>query len=396
MTMIRKTVRAQITPVGEDEVDVVMSTASLARDGHVLVPQGCRLENYQANPIVLWSHDPDCPIGNVTDIAVDAHEIRARIKFAPLGISQKADEIRGLMKAGVVRAVSVGFDPLEGEPLDPKKPRGGQRFTDWELLELSGVSVGADTGALVTQRANGDHDMSETPETDSAAPQPARKVRKTRAARTRAPKITFTRGLYEVAELCWLFQQLGYQLNWAEWEAAAEGDGSKVPGMLAGVLHDLGDALLAMTAEEISEALAGHDVEVEEDEDDAVLVVEERAHIAAASSPAVRAFRRGLARAKLRAGKTLSAETVRCLREAQDLHADAITQHRAAIKTHQAAVSAVDELMDRAGVSDPDDETAETVQTSSGTDVSEGSANGRAGLEYRRRQLDLLALSAER
>ena len=152
MSMIRKLISAQISTLGPDEVEVVMSTAALARDGHVLVPQGCQLVNYRANPIVLWQHSPDHPIGNAENIAISGQSLTARVRFAPAGISHKADEIRGLTKAAVIRAVSVGFDPIDMEPLDPKKPRGGQRIATWELLELSFVSVPADTGAMVTAR----------------------------------------------------------------------------------------------------------------------------------------------------------------------------------------------------------------------------------------------------
>jgi HK97 family phage prohead protease len=410
MTQIRKLVSAQITPVGDDEVDVVMSTAALARDGHILVPQGCRLDNYRANPIVLWSHDPNFPIGNSENIQIGNDEITARVRFAPIGISPKADEIRGLMKAGVVRAVSVAFDPIEGEPLDPKKPRGGQRFTQWELLELSPVSVPSDTGAMVTARANGDESMAQAnqdlvagDDTIAAAEgqdshaQRARpaKARTRRASGARFGKPTFTRGLYEVASLCYLFSSLGYQLEEAKWEAAIEGDASQVPAMLAGVLSDLGDALLAMTAEEIAEALARHEIEAEAAETDDILVVEERAHIAAATTEGVRAFRRGLAHAKLRAGKTLSDDTVRCLREAAACHDDAMALHRSAIKKHREGLAAVNDMMDRAGVSDPDNETLQTTQTSSGTGVDEGVEGQRgADISRRRRQADLLALSA--
>lgn len=154
MTMTRQMVRAQINELGDDEVEVVMSTATLGRDGHVLLPQGCRLDNYRKNPIVLWLHNPDAPIGNAENIAVTANQITARVRFAPPEVSAKAREILGLTKAGVIRAVSVGFDAIEGEPLDPNQPRGGQCFSDWELLELSFVSVPADTGAVVTARAN--------------------------------------------------------------------------------------------------------------------------------------------------------------------------------------------------------------------------------------------------
>ena len=153
MTMMRATVTAQINSLGENEVEVIISTSALARDGHILEPSGCILTNYQANPIVLWQHNPDVPVGRAADLVVDGDKIRARISFAPSGISPKADEVRGLVKNGIVSGVSVGFDVIDGEPLDPKQPRGGQRFTKWELLECSFCSVPADPGAAVTARA---------------------------------------------------------------------------------------------------------------------------------------------------------------------------------------------------------------------------------------------------
>ena len=153
MAMIRAAVPAQVAALGEGEVEVVISTAALARDGHILEPTGCDLTNYRANPVVLWQHNPDQPVGRATDVVVDGDRIRARITFAPDGISAKADEVRGLVKTGIVSGISVGFDVLDGTPLDPKKPRGGQRFTRWELLECSFCSVPVDPGAAVTARA---------------------------------------------------------------------------------------------------------------------------------------------------------------------------------------------------------------------------------------------------
>jgi HK97 family phage prohead protease len=243
MSTIRKLVRAQINTLGDDEVEVVMSTAALARDGHILLPQGCVADNYRANPIVLWSHDPDHPVGNNENLVVEPAQISARTRFAPVGISRKADEVRGLVKAGVIRAVSIGFEIIECEPLDPKKPRGGQRITQWELLEMSFVSVPADVGAVVTARANGEQSM--TDETRAALLlAPAGAAPATRAHGVRG-KLVLSRGLYQVAELCWLFQELGWHVDMAKYESDFEGDESKVPGMLASVLHDLGGALLA-------------------------------------------------------------------------------------------------------------------------------------------------------
>lgn len=146
---------ATTSTLGDREVRVVASTSAAARDGHVLVAEGARLSNYRANPIVLWQHDPEQPVGRSTSIAAREGKLVADIEFAPPGISTTSDTICGLVKSGVITTLSVGFDPLDGEPLDPKSPRGGQRFTDWELLEISFCSVPVDTGAVVIGRSFG-------------------------------------------------------------------------------------------------------------------------------------------------------------------------------------------------------------------------------------------------
>ena len=165
MTIMRAAVSAQIKELGENEVEVIISTSAIARDGHILEPAGCDLTNYRANPIVLWQHNPDTPVGRAADLMVDGDRIRARILFAPAGVSAKADEVRGLVKTGIVSGISVGFDVLDSEPLDPKKPYGGQRFTKWELLECSFCSVPADPGAAVTART------ASSPESTTVKPQ---------------------------------------------------------------------------------------------------------------------------------------------------------------------------------------------------------------------------------
>src|SRR5579862_3757808 len=139
--MLRALVPAELNSLGDDEVDVVMSTSQIARDGHILEPSGAELGNYRKNPIVLWQHDPEHPVARASNIAVDSDRIRSRIKFAPKGASKKADEIRDLVKSGIVTGLSVGFQPIDGAPIDPRNPRRGERFTKWELLEVSFCSV---------------------------------------------------------------------------------------------------------------------------------------------------------------------------------------------------------------------------------------------------------------
>jgi HK97 family phage prohead protease len=140
-------------PLGDNEVLAIISTGDQARDGHILTPAGCDLSGFRKNPIILWQHNPDQPVGQAVAVGVTGDNIAARIRFAPAGISPTADMVRGLVKSGVVTTMSIGFDVEDGEPLDPKNPRGGQRFTKWTLLEASFVSVPADIGAVVTARS---------------------------------------------------------------------------------------------------------------------------------------------------------------------------------------------------------------------------------------------------
>ncbi len=152
--MIRRAIGAAINALGAREVEVILSTDGIGRDGHILEPGGCELDRYRDNPILLWQHNPAAPIGRVDDIAVYGNRIAARVSFAAPGISATADEVCGLVKSGIVSTVSVGFDVIEAEPLDPRQgARGGLRISKWELLECSFVSIPADPGAVVTARA---------------------------------------------------------------------------------------------------------------------------------------------------------------------------------------------------------------------------------------------------
>ena len=143
-----------VQDLGDREVGVIVATDQLARDGHVLEPSGIDLTAYRSNPIVLWQHIPEEPVGACTAIAVENGALAARVQFAPLGASAKADEVCALVKAGIVRGISAGFDPTDAEPLDPVKgTRGGMHITASELLEVSFCAVPVDIGAVVVARS---------------------------------------------------------------------------------------------------------------------------------------------------------------------------------------------------------------------------------------------------
>jgi hypothetical protein len=60
----------------------------------------------------------------------------------------RIDEIRRLVEADILRATSVGFRPLEDEPINVKDPWGGTRYKKSELVECSVVAVPANPNAL--------------------------------------------------------------------------------------------------------------------------------------------------------------------------------------------------------------------------------------------------------
>jgi hypothetical protein len=84
---------------------------------------------------------------------INSSEIGVRIKFAPPGVSDVADETRGLVKAGVLKGISAGIDPIECVPLDPRSPYGAVKIVRAELLEVSFVPIPADVDARVTARS---------------------------------------------------------------------------------------------------------------------------------------------------------------------------------------------------------------------------------------------------
>jgi HK97 family phage prohead protease len=136
--------------VGERQIRVVASDGTVDRMGDILVPYGVDLTNYRRNAIVLAQHDASQPIARCASIGVEGNAVVALIDFPPAGVSDRSDEYLRLMKAGVLGAVSVGFLPLKQEPIGST---GGWKFTQWELLELSVVSVPANPSALVTERS---------------------------------------------------------------------------------------------------------------------------------------------------------------------------------------------------------------------------------------------------
>jgi len=123
MTVIHKTVAER------DGMDFVLSDATLDRYGDIVDPAGWDLKSFKKNPIALFGHNSGFPIGNWSNVRVEGKKLIGTLVLAAKGTSDRIDELISLVEQGVLRAVSVGFRPLASEPIDPKEPYGGQRYT---------------------------------------------------------------------------------------------------------------------------------------------------------------------------------------------------------------------------------------------------------------------------
>lgn len=231
MNIVRKALGAATEALADArQVLVTCSTAAIDRVGDIVEQAGIDVSNFARLKTVLWNHDQNRPIAKAVTVSIVGDHLEALVEFPPEGVSKLADETYGLIKAGVINAVSIGFLPTEGKALDGKDPKKGMRITKCELLELSFVSVPANPNAEIMERAM--------------------------PAETKAVPRLAVKGLYDLGNLVYALQLLGYSAQNAAWEAGYEGDGSEVPEQLAQACRDVGAILVAMTAEEVGEFLA--------------------------------------------------------------------------------------------------------------------------------------------
>ena len=131
--------------------EFILSDATPDRMGDVIDPGGWDLKNFLRNPIALFNHRADFPIGKWDKLRVEDGALRGNLTMAPEGTSVRIDEMRRLVDADILRAVSVGFREIESRPLT--KDGHGIFFAKQELVETSLVSVPANPNALAIAKS---------------------------------------------------------------------------------------------------------------------------------------------------------------------------------------------------------------------------------------------------
>lgn len=153
MELTRKLLAGSTTLADQRQVKVICSTGKPDRMGDVIIQNGIDLTAYRTNPVVLWGHSADVPVARAIEIDVKDGKLQATVQFPPEGEDEDSDWVYSKIKAGIVNATSVGFIPLDYEPLDAKNPWDGYKFKTSELLEFSFVSVPANSGCLIVGRS---------------------------------------------------------------------------------------------------------------------------------------------------------------------------------------------------------------------------------------------------
>lgn len=154
--------RAGIVKAAETDAPTIFiaSDEEPDRHGDTIAVGGWDTKAFEVNPVFLWFHGMDSnhqlPIGRVPKVWGEGKQLLSAVTW------DKADpfaaEVQGKYQRGFLKAVSVGFRPLEYEEIrasDDKDKAGhargqvtGIRFLKQELLEISAVPIPANPRAL--------------------------------------------------------------------------------------------------------------------------------------------------------------------------------------------------------------------------------------------------------
>ena len=134
------------------DLEFILSDATPDRMGDVIDADGWDLSEFKNNPVALFNHNPNFPIGKWANLKAVDGKLRGHLQLAKQGTSERINEIRSLVEQGVLRAVSVGFLPIQSEPLN-KSGGGGLRFLKSRLVETSLVAIPANPNALAVARS---------------------------------------------------------------------------------------------------------------------------------------------------------------------------------------------------------------------------------------------------
>ena len=129
-------------------VEGMASTPTPDRMGDIVEPLGAQ---FKMPMPLLWQHMSSAPVGEVfaAKPTKDGIPIKARIFKAEQSASlrERLDEVWESVKIGLVKGFSIGFKPVESAQIENTY---SFRFTAWEWLEASLVTIPANADATIS------------------------------------------------------------------------------------------------------------------------------------------------------------------------------------------------------------------------------------------------------
>lgn len=157
---ITRAVRREVEIDGVKRQMFVASTDIVDRCDDIVDQASWRLDNYNANPVVLVDHEYEagCVVGRGAVTVVDG--VGLVLDVIKWSRKPEAVNVMNDVEDGILNAVSVGFSPgrvvmrRDLPDGDPRKSDGyGCVYFDCELLEVSIVAVPANPQALAVRSA---------------------------------------------------------------------------------------------------------------------------------------------------------------------------------------------------------------------------------------------------
>lgn len=139
----------------------VASTSAVDRDGEVIDPQGWIIPDGNINVLLDHEYKIRSVVGQIVGHRAAGEHFLLDVRFADkVAVNNMARFVVGMLHAGFLGPVSVGFMPHEWQEPDGKvytrdSPSGyygtnpGRKYLKQELLELSMVAVGSNRGAML-------------------------------------------------------------------------------------------------------------------------------------------------------------------------------------------------------------------------------------------------------
>lgn len=123
-----------------------VSKKTIDRVRDIVNPEGLDETSYRKNPVVLFNHNYDIPVGTNLWLKSNTEGVLGLTRF---GSTLQADDVYILNAEGILNAWSIGFIP---KAWDFDQENKITTFNKWELLEYSSVSVPANPDAVTEAR----------------------------------------------------------------------------------------------------------------------------------------------------------------------------------------------------------------------------------------------------